>query len=157
MQFKPKTEKEIVEENLIPDGVYPFETIDAEAKKSKAGNDMIEVGLRVFLPDGRERALTDWLLENPAYKLFHFCAYTGLSREYESGSLTAEDCVGRSGFVKVGTQKDKTGQYPDRNTVRDYVRQEIKKSGVTAPRNEPTPEQLANLSPSGGPDEEIPF
>lgn len=154
MQFKPKTEKEIIEENLIADGVYPFECIDAEAKKSKAGNDMIEISLRVFLPDGRERALTDWLLESPAYKLFHFCAYTGLSREYESGSLTAPDCVGRAGFVKVGTQKDKTGQYPDRNSVRDYARQEIKQGGVTA-KTQPTDAQLANQT--GGADLEVPF
>lgn len=153
MNFSPKTEKQIAEENLIPEGVYPFETISAESKKSKAGNDMIEMCHRVWLPDGKSKLVNDWLLENPAYKLFHYCAYTGLSTQYDSGTLQAEQCIGRTGFLKIGIQKDKLGQYPDRNSVRDYVRQEIKKASGF--QKGPTDAQLSNVSDA--PTEDVPF
>lgn len=157
MQFKPKTEKEIAEENLIPAGTYPFETMSAEPKRSKAGNDMIELKQRIFLPDGSEKTLTDWLLESPAYKLFHYCAYTGLATHYERGTLQSTDCVGRQGYAKIGIQQDKTGQYPDRNSIRDYVRNEIKQggTGVAGGSKQPTDAQLANLKE--GPSEDVPY
>lgn len=157
MQFKAKTEKELAEENLIPDGVYPFEVSKAESKRSKAGNDMIEIELRIFTPDGRERGLKDWLMPSMGFKLFHFCAYAGLSQQYEAGSLTSHDCEGKQGFVKIGSQEDKTGQYPPRNNVRDYVRPEMKKDGG---RVQLTESQLANL-PQGVPapttSDDVPF
>lgn len=154
MQFKAKTEKELAEENLIPEGVYPFEVGKAEAKKSKKGNDMIEMELRVFMPDGKERGMRDWLMEQMGFKLFHFCAYTGLSQKYDAGTLNSHDCEGRSGYVKIDIQEDKTGQYPPRNNVRDYVRQEIKKTGALAPL---TPEQIGNLPASVAQEDSIPF
>ncbi len=154
MQFKAKTEKELAEENLIPEGVYPFEVIKAEAKKSKKGNDMIEMELRIFLPDGKERTLRDWLMEAMGFKLFHFCAYSGLSMKYEAGTLNSHDCEGRSGYAKIEIQEDKTGQYPPRNSVRDYVRQEIKKTGALAPL---TPEQIGNVSAKPATEEDVPF
>lgn len=157
MQFKAKTEKELAEENLIPEGIYPFEVSKAEAKKSKRGNDMIELELRIFTPEGKERGLKDWLMEAMGFKLFHFCAYTGLSHKYDAGTLNSHDCEGRSGFVKIEIQEDKTGQYPPRNSVRDYVRQEVKKSGALAPL---TAQQIGNL-PAGVPapktEEDVPF
>jgi hypothetical protein len=155
MQFPPKTEKQLAEENLIPDGVYPFEVMRAEAKKSKAGNDMIALELRIFTPDGKERALNDWLMPQMGFKLFHFCAYTGLAQQYESGSLTSHDCEGKQGFVRIGSQEDKSGQFPPRNTVKDYVRPEMKKDGG---RVQLTESQLANL-PQGVPvpTEDVPY
>lgn len=144
MNFAPKSEKEINEENLIPAGTYPFETMEAEAKKSKAGNDMIELTQRVFLPDGRERSVKDWLLASPAYKLFHYCSYSGLATQYEQGTLTSADCIGRTGYLKVIIQADKLGQYPDRNSVRDYVRPDMKPAALSTKKPEPTADQLAN-------------
>jgi len=127
MNFKPKTEKEIAEANNIPNGDYPFEIIDAANDKSKKGNDMIVVTLRVFVGDS-SRQVTDYLLESMAGKLFHFCSYLGLAKQYQDGTLTAEDCLGKSGFCTIGTQKGKpkddgSGDFwPDRATVKDYIR-----------------------------------
>lgn len=161
MQFQPKTEKQLVEESLIPAGIYPFEVAKAEAKTSKQGNEMIELSLRVFMPNGTERALKDWLMPKLAFKLFHFCAYTGLSQEYEAGTLTAADCEGRSGFAKIDIQADKLGQYPDRNTVRDYVRSadgKMPKSGGIATQA-PTAASAVSGPPtaSDGADSDGPF
>lgn len=165
MNFSAKTEKQLQSELLIPAGVYPFTVTTAENKKSKAGNDMIELELRVFMPDGRERGLRDWLMEKMAFKLFHFCAYTGLATKYEAGTLEAGDCVGRSGFAKIIVQADKQGQYPDRNSVADYARSADGKmpagGGIAATKPQPTEAQLANQAePAGaaeGADEDVPF
>ena len=139
MNFKSKTEKEIQEENNIPNGDYPFEVIDAQNTKSKAGNDMIALTLRVFVGESSRQQM-DWLLESMPGKLFHFCSYTGLAKQYQDGSLSAEDCLGKSGFLTIGTQKgkkkdDSDEYWPDRPTVKDYIRNAggVKKDVIAAP------------------------
>ena len=158
MNFAAKTEKQLHEERLIPLGIYPFDVTAAENKTSKKGNEMIQLELRVYMPDGTMREIPDWIMEKMAFKLFHFCAYTGLAVKYEQGTLQAEDCIGRSGFVKIGIQEDKTGQYPPRNSVADYMRSldgGIKKDGAVNAKSQPSDAQLSNKS--DGPDEDVPF
>ena len=152
MNFEPKTEKQLAEENLLPKGVYPYEVMRAEAKQSKKGNDMIELELRVFTPDGKEKSLRDWLMAAMGFKLFHFCAYAGLSRQYEAGTLTSHDCEGKSGFLEVVIQEDKSGQYPPRNSVKDYVRPGFNKTAQPAKL---TDAQLANVNDAAS--EDVPF
>lgn len=159
LTFTPQTEKQIAESNLVGAGVYPFEVATAESKTSKAGNDMIEIQLRIFLPDGAARQLRDYLMEKVAYKLFHFCAFTGLSPQYQAGTLRPDDCVGRTGYVKVAIKPNKeTGEL--QNSVADYVRAPgtgtgLKKEGALASTaKQPTDEQLANQT---GGDDSVPF
>lgn len=155
MQFKAKTEKEINEENNIPNGDYPFEVLNAINDKSKKGNDMIVLTLRVFVGES-SRQIMDYLLESMPGKLFHFCSYTGLATQYNAGTLTAEDCLGKSGFCTIGTQKGKmkddgSGEYwPDRSTVKDYIRNAggVKPFVIAPPKNENLDEDL---------DEDVPF
>ncbi len=138
MNIKPKTEKEIAEMNNMPAGDYPFEVLDAIEGPSKKGNDMITLTLRVFVGDA-SRQLNDYLLESMPGKLFHFCQYTGLADKYAAGTLTAEDCLGKTGFLTTGIQKGKPKDdgsgdvWPDRATVKDYVRGPFKKADVVAP------------------------
>lgn len=159
MNFAPKTEKQLVEERLIPAGNYPFEVIGAEAKPSKAGNEMIEMEVRLFMPDGSSRGLKDWLTEKMAFKLFHFCAYTGLSQKYEAGTLTSHDCVGRTGYAKIVIQADKQGVYPDRNSIADYVRSLDSKMGAggLAPIGKPAPTDAQLANQSDNPPDDVPF
>lgn len=121
MNFQPKTDKQLAEENLLPIGEYDYEVTTAIDKKSKGGNDMIELQIRVFHGEGGGRTLKDYLLASMMYKLKHFCDQHGLMKEYDNGTLCADDCQGRSGTVKVGIEKDKGGVYPDKNRVVDYV------------------------------------
>lgn len=131
MKITPKTEKEIVEANLMPKGIYPFEVLEAVDATSKKGNDMITATLRIFTPDGKTRLLTTYLMEAMAAQLFHFCTYCGLAAEYGAGTLTAAQCVGKTGFVDIGIKEDKTGQYPPQNTVKDFVRPKPLAPGAT--------------------------
>ena len=125
MNFQPKTEKECAPP-LLPAGVYAFEIITAVDKISKNNNEMIELKVRLFSPEDGEacRVIFDYLMASLAYKLRH-CAYAvGVGPKYESGTLTAEDFNMCSGKCLVGIQKDKEGQYPDKNIIKDYLTKE---------------------------------
>lgn len=151
MKFTPKTEKEIAEANLLSEGEYDFEIIGAEDKVSSRGNDMIYLKLKVFADDGGFKFVDDYLLEAIEYKLRHAAEGTGLLEKYETGHLLASDFLGKCGKVKLVIQKDKNGQYPDKNAVKDYVidREARAQAGTRqAATNSQAPIEL---------DDEIPF
>lgn len=120
MQFEPKTESELDDEMVMPDGVYDFEVAGANNTVSKKGNEMIALELRVFDRNGTPRLLRDWLLGTGhplnRKKLLHFCRTTGL--DYESGELTAELCVGRAGLVQLSIED--SDDYGRQNRVAGY-------------------------------------
>jgi hypothetical protein len=131
MRYTPKTAEQIEAEerqreleNLLPKGTYDFEVFRAEDKISKSGNEMIALGLKVFADDGKTPFVNDFLLERMAFKLLHFCEVTGLTEKYESGNLTASDCVGCSGRVQIDIEPAK-GAYAAKNSVRDYGDPEV--------------------------------
>lgn len=121
MKFTPKSDKELAEERLMPEGEYGFEISGGEDKTSKAGNDMIELTVRVFKPDGSFNLVTDYLMEAILYKVSHASKACGLEDKYLAGSLSGSDFIGKTGMLKLGIQKDKDGTYPDKNVVKDYV------------------------------------
>jgi hypothetical protein len=128
--FTPKSEKELQSMNLIDVGQYPFEVLAAHDKDekgqpliSKKGNSMIKLKLKVWDINGNERVIYDYLvaMDNMIYKIKHFCDSVGLTVQYEQGRFSAHDCLGKSGTLDIVIQKDKTGQYADKNAVKDYV------------------------------------
>lgn len=146
VNFKPKSEKEIQEAQLLPAGEYDFDVLESEDARSKSGNDMIKVKLGIYNGDRITSHIFDYLMPAMEAKLRHFCDTAGLLAEYESGSLTAEMCKGRSGKAKVIIQEDKTGQYPSRNSVKDYTVRAAKPLATTS-ENEAT----------GKPPDDLPF
>jgi Protein of unknown function (DUF669) len=125
MRFTPMTEEQIAEANLLPEGVYDFEIVDATEKTSQAGNEMIELKVRLFDERGDHHSVIfDWLLstERAAYKLRHCCDACQILRLYENGSISSSDFLGKSGKAKVYIQKSKDPQYSDKNAIKDYVK-----------------------------------
>lgn len=120
LNFTPKTEEEL-KGPLFQKGEYDFDIIGAEDTASKAGNQMIKLLLKVYHSDGSVTQVFDYLLETLEYKIKHFCDTTGLAIEYQSGVLDADMCLNRSGKCKLDIQKDKSGQYEDKNVVKDYI------------------------------------
>ncbi len=131
MKFQPKTEKEIEEMNLWPAGEYAFEIL-AEAtlgsnhymtcdKISKSGNEMIQLVVKVFSADSGFRIIIDYLLESMPFKLRHAAHACNLLPQYQDGLLEANDFIGKQGYLKLKIDKDKTGQYADKNAIADYV------------------------------------
>lgn len=129
MRFTPKSEEEV--SNLLPEGTYKFIIEDATDKVSKSGNEMIELKLRIQSP--QEKIVFDYLLEVMPYKLRHFCEATGLMHKYESATLMAADCMGKSGECLLIID-DKNISYPAKNAVKDYVKKS--KKGLGAPKSE---------------------
>ena len=130
MKFTPMTEDKINEMGLLPNGLYDFEVLNAKDQLSKNGNEMIKLTLKVFDKSGKDRIIYDYLLnlESTQYKIKHFCDVAGLGEKYKLGEFNSIDCLGKSGKAKIQIQKDKTGQYPVRNTVSDYVLSSEKKN-----------------------------
>lgn len=126
MKFQHKSEQEIIESKLLPKGIYDFNVIEATEKLSKAGNEMIVIKIMVWDKKGKERNITDYLLEAMEFKLRHFCEVTGLIDKYNNDELTDMDCLNKSGKVliniKKGKEKPDGGFYEDKNSVEDYVK-----------------------------------
>jgi hypothetical protein len=112
------------QKRLRPPGDYDFSIVKAEEKKSKAGNDMLELTLMVYDKDGTTFTQMDWIVAAMEWKLRHFAYTIGMSNEYEAGQLDAASLQGRSGKVTLAVEKGrddgKGGLFPDKNNVKDY-------------------------------------
>lgn len=121
MEFKPKTESEIAASGLAPKGDYDFDVLNAEdAISQSSGNEMIKIKIGIYIGDSIKHYVYDYLIGSMEAKLRHFCDTVGLLSAYESGSLNAEMCKGRSGRVKIIID-DKDENYPPKNSVKDYI------------------------------------
>lgn len=148
MRFTPKSDEELQMMNLMHEGEYPFEVLDATPEVSKSNNEMIKLKLKVFDQEGREHVIFDYLLEALSWKLKHFCKATGLLDDYEAGVLDHLKCIGKSGYVKIIIQKGNVnpsgGHYADKNSVKDYIFAESE--------NKPFPKPTTDFK-----DDELPF
>lgn len=122
MKCTPRSDKELAEMNLLPKGTYNFQVIAADEKISKAGAPMLRLNLQI-LNDHLEPTIKvyDYLLDSMPHKLKHAAYGMGLGNHYEAGNLDPEDFIGKTGQVVLVVQQDKTGNYPDKNAVQDYV------------------------------------
>ena len=121
MQFTPKTNEQLDMIGLLEEGIYQFTVLASEDAISKSGNEMIKMQLKVWDKSGGEHIIYDYLLEAFIKKLSHFAKATGLEDKYNLGTINAEDCKHKSGYLELIVQHDKTGQYGPRNSVKDYV------------------------------------
>lgn len=136
MRFNPKSENEIQSAGLIEEGIYNFQITLATDEVSSKGNEMIKLTIKIWDNNDCEKIIFDYLLEAMHYKLRHFAEVTGLIKKYESGELTASDCVGKSGklnlVIQEGKPKPDGGFYPNKNSVKDYVKLEEKTSPIVS-------------------------
>lgn len=155
MQFAPKTANELASDNLIPAKTEcDFEVVKAEAKKSKAKNDMIEVRLAVWHGE-RKFMMTDYLMASMGFKLLHFCEATGLTDRYAAGRLEDHDCVGRTGRLEVKVEPP-NGDFPPKNAVKDYIGHRETKA-VTVGAARPIAKDQAPDAPAPTQGDDVPF
>lgn len=127
MKFIPKSEEEVLQnENLLTPNVYTFDILNAEDKSSRASNnEMIELKLRIYETPVKYRIIFDYLTEGMKHKLRHFAITTDLIDKYNSGEISANDCIGKRGeaFIDIKTPqiKDDGSSYPSKNYVKDYA------------------------------------
>lgn len=125
LAFTPKTEAQILAEQLAPAGDYDFEILSAEDQTSKSGNPMIKLKLGVYNGDAMRWQIYDYLVGAMEAKLRHFADTCGLLAVYESGRLSAQECTGRAGKVRL-VVKEGDGKYPAKNEVKDYILRPVK-------------------------------
>jgi hypothetical protein len=154
MRFDPKTEDQLLEENLVPRGQYEAEVLSAENAVSKSNNEMIKLKLRVYMPDGGTRTVWDYLLEAMPFKLRHFCVAAGIEDKYNAGALDASDCQGAYVQADIDIRPAK-GEYGPSNAVMDYQPIPRKtRGGAQAPARKPA---TVNNGATVIQEDEIPF
>jgi hypothetical protein len=131
--FKPMSDQEIdayLNRELLKEDVYPFMVKGVEQKISNSGNPMLKIHLGV-MHEGEERNIIDYLVatDQMMFKIKHFCEAIGVEDLYNSGTISPDACLKRSGKAKIGIQKggpkENGGFYPDKNSVKDYIKCEV--------------------------------
>ena len=120
MRFAPKSDTELQELGLMPEGIYSLEVTEAQDKVSKSGNEMIALKLTVNAGDHSGRPVFDYLLESMGFKLKHFTEAASIPHKYTDGSLNALDCMGKLVKAHIVISPPKDG-YAAKNSVKDYV------------------------------------
>lgn len=115
-KYNPKD----ADNKLIPDGEYEAHVLEAEEMKSKAGNDMIKLTIKVWA-HGDAFHLFDYVV-NPSslWKLKRLAGAVGMMDRFESGAFEPRDLIGKNCLAFVKTKKDESGKYPDQNVIMKY-------------------------------------
>jgi hypothetical protein len=137
---------------LLPDGIYDFEVVEAKPKMSKAGNSMLEMKIKIR-HDGKEHNVFDNLIgtENMTWKTIHFCRTTGLVAQYEADALDERVVLHKRGMCEICSKperpkNDGSGEvWKAKNEVVDYLTEEMIKqaeeknagTGFLAPEGAP--------------------
>jgi hypothetical protein len=125
MEFKP----EDAGNGILPDGEYNFEVVTSEDTISKFndGEEQIQLNLRIF-HEGGVIFLNQWLSPSKTWKIKQFAYAVGISGRFESGKITAADCLDKAGKLKLGQYEDKSGT--KRNSVFKYLESETSSAEV---------------------------
>ena len=156
MEFNPTDAGNSSGFDLLPEGTYEIEVIEAEEQTSKKGNEMIALTLQAQHPDGYPVRIWDYLVSVAAatFKIEQFCNAAGLTEKFKAGRLLADDCRGCKVTAKVEIESGRDN-YADRNSIREYV---AAGSGEKQPAGIAT-QPAAATAPPPKPinEEEIPF
>lgn len=105
---------------LLKPGEYKLAVVECKPDTTKKGDDCLKVRLKH--EDGT--CVFDNLMFIPSaiWKFHQFVKACG--QDPESGVFDEEKAIGTEVIVKVGIQKDSTGNYADRNSVESYIFEE---------------------------------
>ncbi len=158
MQFQPKTEEEVVAENLCPTGLQPFTIMEAAIVVSKSeankGKEMLKLKLNVHADDGFDYHVYDyvapWFM---AHKFRHLFFAVGCGADYQAGTVNTANLVGRDGWCDIAIGKAKDG-FPAKETVKDY---NVEKAAPVVKVSTELPSPAMMSRPTTADDSEIPF
>jgi hypothetical protein len=109
---------------LAPEGIYQYKVIKAKEGVSNAGNDKIDLTLKIWNDQGIETLVFTNLSLMKLLK--HFCDVNHMQDKYNSGDVSDKACEGKSGgCVMIGIEGEKPnpngGMYKAKNIVKDYI------------------------------------
>lgn len=120
LMFTPNTEQQPMNPfTPLPEGQYKFKVMEAVEKISGNGNQYISLTLKIYTDNGKERKVWDKLVNHPKslFKIKHFCESTRLDQLYNTGSVSADDCLDREGECWLTIDKDDV----NRNAIKYYI------------------------------------
>lgn len=107
---------------VMPEGIYDAFIEKCEETTSKSsGKPMFKVGWKIVCGD-TQRSLTSYILldKESIWKLKKLCKALDMEAEYATGKIEAGDLVGKSCEVEVVIQTDDSGQYDDKNEIKNF-------------------------------------
>lgn len=131
--------------DLLPPGEYDATIEHVKEKQSKSGNDMLELSLHVYAPDGEPIPVYDYLVatSSAAWKVRAFCEALGL--DYDAGELNPDALVDKNIRVKIVTEEQ--AGYEPKAKVKNYL--------PPGGKSESAPAKLVNAATLK--DDDIPF
>lgn len=110
MRYDP----EAANADLIPSDTWLEALIvSSEDKVSKQGNEMIQVGFKIYDDAGKQPTITDYYVSSKPGKFKKLCNVLNLP--FDSGEIEAEELLNKSLWVLVKIQKD--DKYGDKNVI----------------------------------------
>jgi len=105
----------------VPAGLMEFQVADIERMRSKAGNPMVKLSLRVTLPSGGVGWLTDYVTLTSAaeWKLVQLFTAVGMKRKGEPLTIDWQGLIGKTGLLE--TKMEVSDQYGERAKVHAYI------------------------------------
>ena len=105
--------------DLLPEGAYDFEVIEASEKESSNGNEMMVLKLRA-VSNGTSKVITDYILASNIRKVRSVARACDLLDLFGTGEILAEHFIGRQGRAKLVIERG-VRNFPDRNVVGVYL------------------------------------
>lgn len=120
--FDPTNESELFD--LIPEGEYDFSVINAKTHtNTKNGNRSIKITIQVFDKNGMAKNIDCYLTPNYKKLFAHFFSCVGLEDACKKGSITPEQCIGKSGICIIGVETPAEGStYDPKNNIVDFIK-----------------------------------
>jgi hypothetical protein len=86
--------------NLIAPGIHKFSIVKAIEKKYSDGISYIQICFKVE-NENEVYWVYDFLKESQSIKIKYFWQSINLAKNYESGKIEVEDCLGQTGFFEI--------------------------------------------------------
>lgn len=141
MRWEPKTEEQVMSDQLCPKGKNPFTVMECSEVASKSeknnGKPMIKLKLNVHAEDADYHVYDNIMYWAMEHKFRHFFFCIGRGKDYERGDGVFADYVGLEGWCEVGHKKDRDGRLKE--TIQDYVTESAvaqKQAAAPAPAKE---------------------
>lgn len=125
LKYTPRTEEEV--SLLLPKDKYMLTVKKVSVENKKVGDfdfDILSLELEAN-HNNRNIIIYDSIrLDGSVFsdrKLRHYAYATNFSEDYNDQIFDPKKTIGKKVEANIDIKKDKTGQYPDRNRVLDYL------------------------------------
>lgn len=159
MNFTPMDEKAYEMRNVWPKGWYNAYVSDhdeavIEGASKNTGDKYFKTNFQVYNADGGFKLITTYIMvEGKAeWQMRSAAEALGLLDSYKAGTLQPDDLKGKSCWVRLAEEIDKTGTYAPKNKIADFSATPPK--GVT---NTAAPAPVSEVKAPAEYDDDMPF